>query len=106
MQSLTQVITRPILTEKSSAMKAEANKIAFVVARAANKIEIKKAVEGLFEVKVTNVQTMVVRGKLKRVGKSTGRRKNWKKAIVTLEPGTDLDVFGVDLGGPIPEGDE
>jgi large subunit ribosomal protein L23 len=105
MKSLTYVLKRPILTEKSSALKAEANKIAFEVARPANKVEIKKAVEGLFDVKVTDVQTMVVRGKTKRVGRTVGRRQNWKKAIVTLEPGTDLDVFGVDMGGPIPEGD-
>lgn len=100
MKTLYEVLRRPLVTEKTSAMKAEANKIVFEVHTGANKIEVKKAVEGLFSVKVTDVQTMVVRGKPKRVGRSTGRRKNWKKAVVTLEEGTDLDVFGIDLGAP------
>jgi large subunit ribosomal protein L23 len=104
MKTIYEVVKKPILTEKSSALKAEANKIVLKVATHANKIEIKKAIEGLFEVKVTGVQTMGYRGKLKRVGKSIGRRKNWKKAIVTLEDGADLDVFGLDLGMPV--GDE
>jgi large subunit ribosomal protein L23 len=99
-----EVIKRPLLTEKASALKAEANKVAFEVDRGANKIAIKKAIEGLFDVKVTDVHTMVMRGKPKRVGRSVGRRQNWKKAIVTLEAGTDLDVFGVDVGQPpMPE---
>ena len=106
MKTLFEVIKKPILTEKSSALKAEANKIVLKVATDANKVEIKKAVEGLFEVKVTGVQTMSYRGKLKRVGKSIGRRKNWKKAVITLEDGADLDVFGLDLGVPPGEGAE
>ena len=97
MKHLTQVIKKPLLTEKASALKAEANKVAFKVDIKANKIEIKKAVESLFDVKVTSVSTMIFRGKPKRVGKSFGRRDNWKKAIVSLEPGTDLDVFGVEM---------
>lgn len=97
MKHLTQVIKKPLLTEKASALKAEANKVAFKVDIKANKIEIKKAVESLFDVKVTSVSTMIFRGKPKRVGKSIGRRDNWKKAVVSLEPGTDLDVFGVEM---------
>ena len=99
------VIVRPIVTEKTSALKAEANKVVFEVKKTANKIDVKNAVEGLFEVKVTDVSTMIMRGKAKRVGKSFGRRSNWKKAIVTLKAGTDLDVFG---GGAedIPETEE
>jgi large subunit ribosomal protein L23 len=89
------VIVRPLVTEKSSALKAEANKVVFEVKRSANKIDVKNAVEGLFGVTVTDVATMVVRGKHKRVGTSLGRRSNWKKAVVTLKAGTDLDVFGV-----------
>jgi len=88
------VIVRPLVTEKSSALKAEANKVVFEVKRQANKIDVKNAVEKLFDVKVTDVTTMVVRGKNKRVGNSFGRRQNWKKAVVTLAQGTDLDVFG------------
>src|SRR5687768_7799451 len=100
--SLYDVIKRPIVTEKASALKAEANKIVFAVEKAANKIDIKNAVESMFEVKVTNVQTMVFRGKDKRVGRFQGRRQNWKKAVVTLAEGTDLDVFGVTPTGEAP----
>lgn len=106
MKTIFEVIKKPLLTEKSSALKAEANKIVLKVANEANKVEIKKAIQELFEVKVTSVQTMNYRGKLKRVGKSLGRRKNWKKAIVTLEEGADLDVFGIDLGVPPGEDSE
>ncbi len=100
MKSLTKVIKKPLLTEKASALKAESNKVAFKVDLDANKIEIKKAVESMFDVKVTSVSTMVYRGKQKRIGKSIGRRSNWKKAVVSLEPGTDLDVFGVEMAAP------
>jgi len=100
MSNLYGIIKRPLLTEKASALKAEANKVAFEVARDSNKIDVKHAIEKLFNVKVTDVQTMVYRGKPKRVGQSFGRRQNWKKAIVTLEQGTDLDVFGVESAAP------
>jgi len=93
------VIVRPIVTEKTSALKAEANKVVFEVKKTANKIDVKTAVEKLFDVKVEDVTTMIMRGKNKRVGTSFGRRSNWKKAIVTLKKGTDLDVFGTDAGG-------
>ena len=98
------VIVRPLVTEKSSALKAEANKVVFEVKKSANKIDVKNAVEGLFNVKVTDVSTMVVRGKHKRVGTSFGRKSNWKKAVVTLKEGTDLDVFGAQapVGGEAP----
>ena len=59
----------------------------------ANKIEIRKAVEKLLGVQVASVNTLVHRGKSKRVGKSSGRRSNWKKAIVTLQPGEDVEFF-------------
>jgi large subunit ribosomal protein L23 len=99
------VIVRPIVTEKTSALKAEANKVVFEVQKTANKIDVKNAIEKLFEVKVTDVSTMIMRGKEKRVGKWTGRRSNWKKAIVTLKAGTDLDVFGGAMDD-LPETDE
>ena len=95
MHSLYDVIKRPLVTEKSSALKAEANKVVFEVDRGANKIDIKNAVEKLFDVTVVDVHTMVFRGKAKRVGRTQGRRQNWKKAVVTLQEGADLDVFGV-----------
>ena len=88
------VIVRPIVTEKTSALKAEANKIVFEVQKTANKIDVKTAVEKLFDVNVTDVSTMIMRGKYKRIGKSFGRQSNWKKAVVTLKAGTNLDVFG------------
>lgn len=94
MAQIYSVLKSPLVTEKSSAFKAEANKVVFRVARDANKIDIKSAVEKLFDVKVEEVNTMINRGKPKRVGKSVGRRQNWKKAVVTLAEGTDLDVFG------------
>ena len=89
-----EIIKRPLVTEKASAMKAEANKVVFQVERKANKAEIKNAVETLFDVKVEGVHTMVFRGKDKRIGRWVGRKQNWKKAIVTLAEGTDVDVFG------------
>ncbi len=106
MKNLEDVLRRPLVTEKSSALKAESNKIVFEVAPQANKIEIKKAVEKLFEVNVDDVRTMVVRGKPKRIGRFVGRRKNWKKAVVTLKEGTDLDVFHGFDAPPAPEGED
>lgn len=93
MQNHFGVILGPIVTEKSSALKAEANKVTFRVTRDANKVSVKNAVEQLFGVKVAEVNTQVNRGKPKRVGQSIGRRQNWKKAVVTLSEGADLDVF-------------
>lgn len=93
MKNLYGVILGPLVTEKTSAMKAEANKIAFRVVRDANKVAIKNAVESMFDVKVTDVNTQINRGKPKRVGRSYGRRQNWKKAVVTLSGDADLDVF-------------
>ncbi|MDO5714066.1 MAG: 50S ribosomal protein L23 [Tissierellia bacterium] len=77
------IIIRPIITERSM-MDMEENKYTFVVAKKANKREIKTAIEDIFDVKVKNVNTMNMRGKLKRQGATSGRRPNWKKAIVTL----------------------
>ena len=93
------VIVRPIVTEKSSALKAEANKVTFEVKKTANKIDVKTAIEGL-----SDVSTMIMRGKNARVGQSQGRRSNWKKAIVTLKAGTDLDIFGTT--GPMDAADD
>lgn len=103
MHDIYDVIKRPIVTEKGSALKAEAGKVVFAVDRQATKVDIRNAVEKLFDVKVTDVHTMVFRGKHKRVGKYAGRRQNWKKAVVSLKEGTDLDVFGTLPGeGPAP----
>ncbi len=83
------IIKRPIaLTEKATRLKAD-NKVVFEVAISANKLEIKSAVETLFNVKVAAVNTLVQRGKVKRVGK----RPNYKKAVVTLREGNDIQFF-------------
>ena len=87
------IIIRPIVTEKISNLQETENKVAFVVDRGANKIEIKKAVEERFEVKVKKVATLNMIGKMKRMGKFQGRRSNWKKAIVTLREGFKIDFF-------------
>jgi len=87
------VIKRPLITEKATLARDEANKYAFEVDRRANKIEIEKAVEKLFKVKVLTVRTMNVAGKKKRMGRIVGRKSDWKKAIVTLAPGQTIEVF-------------
>jgi len=87
------IIRRPIVTEKSSDLKEQFNQICFEVAPSANKSEIKKAVEKLFKVTVLSVQTQNRIGKRKRLGRFQGRRKSWKKAIVTLKEGNRVDFF-------------
>ncbi len=87
------VIKKPLITEKSTMARDEANKYAFEVDPRANKIEIEKAVEKLFKVKVLTVRTMNIAGKKKRVGRVMGRKSDWKKAIVTLAPGQAIEVF-------------
>jgi len=87
------ILKRPLVTEKSTKQKDEANQLSFEVARRANRIEIKKAVETIFQVKVSGVRTLHVRGKFKRRGKTIGKRRDWKKAIVTLLPGQRIDFF-------------
>jgi large subunit ribosomal protein L23 len=87
------VLRRPIVTEKTTFQKEDNNQITFRVRPDANKIEIRKAVEKLLGVDVTAVNTSVFRGKSKRMGQNTGRRSNWKKAIVTLAPGSDVEFF-------------
>jgi large subunit ribosomal protein L23 len=87
------VIRRPLVTEKSTIARGEANKYIFEVDRRANKVEIEKAVEKLFKVKVLDVRTLNMLGKKKRVGRTVGRKNDWKKAIVTLAPGQTIEVF-------------
>ena len=87
------VIKRPIaLTEKASRLR-EQNKVVFEVAESANKIQIRDAIEALFSVKVTEVNTLIQRGKVKRMGRDTAKRRNWKKAVVTLREGDDIQFF-------------
>jgi large subunit ribosomal protein L23 len=94
MRSPYDVIKRPmVMTEKGEELKEEQNKILFEVDLRANKSEIKAAVEKLFNVGVTEVNTMVMRGKAARMGRRVGKRPNWKKAIVTLAEGDTIEFF-------------
>ncbi len=86
------IIIRPILTEKMTNLKEAFNQYAFQVHRDANKIQIKKAVEERFNVTVTKVRTINVRGKKRRMGRFEGKRAAWKKAIVTLKEGDVIDL--------------
>lgn len=88
-----EIIKRPLITEKTNIQKEIANQLTFEVDRNANRIEIKRAVENAFKVKVARVQTMQVKGKVKRRGRFVGKRRDWKKAIVTLMPGERIDFF-------------
>jgi large subunit ribosomal protein L23 len=87
------IIKRPLITEKTTILKDKENKIVVEVDRNANRLEIKKAVEACFDTKVRDVKTMNVKGKAKRRGKIVGKRKDWKKAIVTLMPEQRIDFF-------------
>jgi len=95
MKPLHQILSKPLITEKTSLQKEVGQVVVFEVARTANKIEIKQAIEKAFNVKVKNVNTVQVAGKTKRLGMNLGKRANWKKAYVTLEEGSDIDFFGV-----------
>jgi len=87
------VIRRPLITERGAALQEKHNQYLFEVSRRANKMEVKAAVEAMFEVRVTKVNTLTVHGKLKRMGRFEGRRPDWKKAVVTLAPGEAIDFF-------------
>jgi large subunit ribosomal protein L23 len=87
------IIRRPLITEKSTQLKDANRQYVFEVYQAANKLEIQSAVERLFKVKVTEVRTANVLGKLKRLGRKYGKRPDWKKAIVTLKEGDRIDFF-------------
>ena len=86
------ILTRPLLTERSTILKEKYNQYVFEVIPSASKPEIKRAVEALFKVKVNKVRTMNVLGQDKRMGRSIGKRPDWKKAIVTLGEGQKIDL--------------
>ena len=103
-----EILIRPVITEESSRLQFNPGRIrkrhqdrqqeirpqfVFEVSRDATKIEIKKAVERMFEVHVSSVNTLNIRGKDRRVGRSVGKRSDWKKAVVTLDEGETIDVF-------------
>ena len=106
MRAAQSIIKRPLLTEKSARLRqtggaaeapaegeAYAQQLVFEVAKDANKIEIRNAIQSLFKVTVTQVRTVVVRGKVKRVGRFSGQRPGWKKAVVTLKAGDNIEFF-------------
>ena len=106
MRDAQSIIKRPLLTEKSARLRetggasaahaegdAYAQQVVFEVAKDSNKIEIRRAVQDLFKVTVTDVRTVVVRGKHKRIGRFSGQRPTWKKAYVTLKAGDNIEFF-------------
>jgi large subunit ribosomal protein L23 len=88
-----QIIRRPLVTEKSTLLRETGNIIAFEVSPKANKIQVKKAVEELFKVKVEEVRLFNVRGKVKRMGRHEGKRRDWRKAYVRLKAGEKAPDF-------------
>jgi large subunit ribosomal protein L23 len=93
MKEVYEIIRRPLVTEKSTQQKESGRQYAFEVNRKANKNEIQSAVERLFKVKVLEVRTCNVLGKVKRLGRKYGKRPDWKKAIVTLKEGDRIEFF-------------
>jgi large subunit ribosomal protein L23 len=90
---LTDIIRRPLITEKTSIQREDGRTIVFQVAPGANKVEIKRAIEQLLGSKVASVRTSLVHGKVKRQGRFAGRRPDWKKAYVTLREGAKMPEF-------------
>ncbi len=87
------IILRPLLTEKNAFLKETQNRVAFEVAKDANKLEIKRAVEEAFKVSVEAVNVVNVKGKVKRLGRNLGKRRDWKKAVITLKEGSTIEFF-------------
>ncbi len=87
------IIIRPLITEKTSIQKEDHNQVSFEVDRRANRVEIRRAIENIFNVRVAGVRTMQVKGKVKQRGRVVGKRRDWKKAIVNLVPGERIDFF-------------
>ncbi|MGM0378746.1 MAG: 50S ribosomal protein L23 [Bacillota bacterium] len=92
MANIHDIIIKPIVTE-ASMIAMENNKYTFKVLPRANKTQIKKAVSEIFDVEVVKVNTMNVKGKVKRMGRNEGKRADWKKAIVKLAPGNEIELF-------------
>ena len=87
------IVRKALITEKGTALRELRNQYHFEVARDANKIEIRRAIEAIFSVKVEHVRTMQMRGKVKRQGRYEGKRSDWKKAVVTLLPEQKIELF-------------
>jgi len=93
-ERLTKIIVGPVVAEKATRVAENNNQVVLKVLPNANKLEIKHAVETLFDVKVSAVTTTNVKGKVKRTGRTLGKRSDWKKAYVTLAEGSDLNFLG------------
>ncbi len=93
MMDIYQVIKEPRITEKANIQKEDTNQVTFKVHKKANKVEIRQAVETFFKTKVLDVRTMNVRGKRRRMGKTVGKKSDWKKAVVRLAPGENIEFF-------------
>jgi large subunit ribosomal protein L23 len=93
MRNISQILVRPLVTEKSHEQLDRHGAYTFVVANDANKIEIAHAIEKQFNVKVKDVRTMRYAGKEKRMGRFSGRKASWKKAVVTLAEGDSIEIF-------------
>ena len=91
--SPTEVVQGPVITEKGTLVNEQGNQVVFRVHPHANKVEIRKAIETLFKVRVEKVRTSRQLGKLRRVGRHVGRRPDWKKAYVTLAEGQQVDLL-------------
>jgi len=87
------IVRRALITEKGTVLRELRNQYVFEVARDANKIDIKRAIEQVFSVKVEQVRTQQLRGKVRRTGRFVGKRSDWKKAIVTLKPDQKIELF-------------
>jgi len=88
-----EIIRKPIITEKSTIQKEKDNQLTFEVDRKANRVEIRHAIEKIFNVRVKKVRTVQMKGKVKRVGRILGKRRDWKKAVVTLAAGENIEFF-------------
>ena len=93
MREARSIVRRALITEKGTQLREKRGQYHFEVARDANKIEIKRAIEVIFSVKVDSVRTQQVHGKVRRQGRTAGRRSDWKKAIVTLKPDQKIELF-------------
>jgi large subunit ribosomal protein L23 len=94
-ERLSRILISPVVSEKSTRLADQSRQMVFKVLPDASKLEIRKAVEKMFDVSVSRVQVSNVKGKVKRFGQTMGRRSDWKKAYVTLAEGSDIDFVGI-----------
>ncbi|PKN57218.1 MAG: 50S ribosomal protein L23 [Deltaproteobacteria bacterium HGW-Deltaproteobacteria-14] len=92
-QNLFTILKRPVVTERTTELRESIHQYTFEVARAANKVQIRQAVESIFGVRVVDVRTAIVRGKIKRIKRTLGKQPNWKKAFVTVHPDDQIELF-------------